>query len=220
MTSKNLAPVFIRVTLHYAIMLGVATLAFKLSPGLKEFLPVGAMEHLFSVYGSSEIEVSMHAGRLAGRSDIARGVFILMCFVTAIIVSIPVGRTYMGTHVIKRRNASMAKALLLLPVAVSGLVLIVQNNLALAFSLAGIVAGCGIRFRSDIKEFTDTLYFMVAIGIGLAAGVGALGIALLMSMVFCYATLTVFAIGYGEHPEMALVEAEPDATAEKPGEKA
>lgn len=218
MNPKHFAPVFIRITLHYAIILGVAALAFKFNPNLREFLPVGAMENLFSAYGSDEIEVSMHAGRLAGHSDFARGIFILMCFLTAMIVSIPVGRTYMGTHVIKKRNASMAKALLLLPVAVSGLVLIVQNNLALAFSLAGIVAGCGIRFRSNIREFTDTLYFMVAIGIGLAAGVGALGIALLMSMVFCYATLTVFAIGYGEHPEMALQEDESEPE-EEPSEQ-
>lgn len=151
--------------------------------------------------------------------DVDRIVFVIMCFLTSIVVSIPVGRTYMATHVIKKRNASMAKALLLLPIAVSGLVLIVQNNLALAFSLAGIVAGCGIRFRSNIREFTDTLYFMVAIGIGLAAGVGALGIALAMSLVFCYATLTVFAIGYGEHPELAMPDKEPDPEAKLSDEK-
>lgn len=219
MPNQHFAAVFARVTLHYAIIIGGAFLAIRLIPGVEEFLPVGAMKNLFSVYGSEEIEVSMHAGRLAGQSDLARGFFILMCFLTSIIVSIPVGRTYMATHLIKKRNASVAKALLLLPVAVSGLVLIVQNNLALAFSLAGIVAGCGIRFRSNIKEFTDTLYFMVAIGIGLAAGVGALGIAVIMSMVFCYATLAVFATGYGEHPDMALEEDGSEPEAVEPGKQ-
>jgi len=215
MSAKRFLPTFSRITLHYFLIITVAGVILTVFPGFKEYLPVGAAERLFEVFRpSGEIVGTAYAGRLQDGGPFARPLFLLLCFLTAIIVSLPVGRTYIGTHAVKKRSASMAKALVLLPVAVSGLVLIVQNDLALAFSLAGIVAGCGIRFRSNIREFTDTLYFMVAIGIGLAAGTGALGVALMMSMVFCYSLLTVFSIGYGEDSTLALTEeksAEPEA---------
>lgn len=205
MSAKRFLPTFSRITLEYFLIISIAGVILTVFPGFKDYLPLGAGDRLFDVYrASGELEGSAYAGRLQDGPAYARPLFLFLCFLTAIIVSLPVGRTYIGTHTVKKRSASMAKALVLLPVAVSGLVLIVQNDLALAFSLAGIVAGCGIRFRSNIREFTDTLYFMVAIGIGLAAGTGALGIALMMSMVFCYSLLIVFSVGYGEDPNVAM----------------
>lgn len=210
MSFRIFSPTFVRITLHYAVIMLVIFGLNTLFPGARDFLPVGALDHLFEVQREAKPEALHYSERLQEVSYTGRALFIFLCFVTAIVVSLPVGRTYIGTHPLKRRNASMAKALLVLPVAVAGLVIIVQNDLALAFSLAGIVAGCGIRFRTNIREFTDTIYFMVAIGIGLAAGTGALGIAFVMSMVFCYMILLVFSVGYGEDPGTALTEADKD----------
>lgn len=50
----------------------------------------------------------------------------------------------------------------------------VKNSVALAFSLAGAVAG--VRFRSSLSDTADALYIFVAIGVGLAAGIGELGV--------------------------------------------
>jgi hypothetical protein len=206
MSFHKFAPTFVRITLHYAVIVLVLMGMNTLFPGIRDFLPVGALDHLFEVVREPKPDGLHYSKRLQEVSYTGRALFIFMCFLTSIVVSLPVGRTYIGTHSLKRRNSSMAKALLVLPVAVAGLVIIVQNDLALAFSLAGIVAGCGIRFRTNIREFTDTIYFMVAIGIGLAAGTGALGIAFVMSLVFCYTILVVFSVGYGEDPGTAMPE--------------
>ena len=79
----------------------------------------------------------------------------------------------------------------------TGLVLIVQNSLALAFSLAGIVAGGGVRFRTSVRDISDSLYFLAAIGVGLAAGIGAVGIAAVMSICFCYVTVIFQILDFG-----------------------
>ena len=73
--------------------------------------------------------------------------------------------------------------------------IVVHNSLALAFSLAGIVGG--VRFRNSLKSSGDALYILLAIGIGLSAGIGAIEIALVMSIVFNYVFLALWGADYG-----------------------
>jgi polyphosphate kinase len=72
---------------------------------------------------------------------------------------------------------------------VAGIVLIIRDSLALAFSLAGVVAA--VRFRNTLKDTKDAVYIFLAVGIGLAAGVQALVVALILSILF---NLVVFAL--------------------------
>jgi Domain of unknown function (DUF4956) len=78
---------------------------------------------------------------------------------------------------------------------VAGVVVIVRNSTALAFSLAGIVAA--VRFRNNLADTRDTLYIFTAIGVGLAAGVQALAAALVLSLIFNYITLVFWRGDYG-----------------------
>jgi hypothetical protein len=71
-----------------------------------------------------------------------------------------------------------------LALAVAGVVVIVRNSLALAFSLAGIVGA--VRFRNSLPDTRDTLYIFVSIGVGLTAGVEALAAAFVLSLLFNY----------------------------------
>ena len=79
---------------------------------------------------------------------------------------------------------------------VAGIVMIIQNSLALAFSLAGIVAG--VRFRLTLDDSLDAIYIFVAIGAGLAAGIEALEITVVVSVIFNYFILFFWEIDYGE----------------------
>ncbi len=63
---------------------------------------------------------------------------------------------------------SMDETTLILPGIVAAIVLVVQHSLALAFSLAGIVAG--VQFRRALQDTFDALFILVAIGTGIAAG--------------------------------------------------
>mgnify|MGYP006897222523 CR=1 FL=1 len=80
-------------------------------------------------------------------------------------------------------------------VIVAGIAIIVQNSLALAFSLAGIVAA--VRFRFTLTEPAYALYIFAAIAVGLGAGVSALGVSFVVSAAFVYITLILWRINYG-----------------------
>ncbi len=204
--TKRLKSVYLKITIYYIVAIGGLVSVFTYFPGFVDYFPVGTTEKLFSSTQSFELQSTVHAGRLEGESELAHGLFFVMCFLSSILLTIPLGCTYLGTHNPEKSNPSFAKSIILLPIAVTGLVLIVQNSLALAFGLAGIVAGAGIRFRTNMKEFTDTLFFLTSIGIGLSAGVGALGLSLIMSLIFCYTILTLYAINYGETAPASEVE--------------
>jgi len=86
-------------------------------------------------------------------------------------------------------DAQLDETALVLPSVVAGIVLIVQHSLALAFSLAGIVAG--VQFRRALTDTFDTLFIFVAIGVGIAAGIKALDVGFVLAVFFCYATLII-----------------------------
>ena len=113
----------------------------------------------------------------------------------ALAIMIPVAWTYI---IIKRRGGydqSVVHTLIILPVAVTGIVIIVQTSLALAFSLAGIVAA--VRFRTTLEDTKDAVYVFLAIGVGLAAGSQRLGTALLASIVFNIVNLVLWKMKFG-----------------------
>ena len=110
-----------------------------------------------------------------------RGLLALTAMIWALAVVLPVAWVLMRTRRL-RYDPSLVHTLLVLPIVVAGVVLVVKNSLALAFALAGIVAG--VRFRQKLEEPEEAVYVLLALGIGLAAGVQALDVALVMSMTF------------------------------------
>lgn len=105
----------------------------------------------------------------------------------ALLVLAPVAWVYMVTKQEKGYDESVVHTVLILPVPVTGLVIVVQNSIALAFSLAGIVAA--VRFRNTLEDTKDAVYIFLAIGTAMAAGAGALGIAFVTSVIFNYLVL-------------------------------
>jgi hypothetical protein len=81
-------------------------------------------------------------------------------------------RVSLGVHVDPTQQdpqpVRLAQTLLFLPLVVAGIVLIVQNSLALAFSLAGVVAA--VRFRTTLRDARDVVFVFLAIAVGFAAG--------------------------------------------------
>jgi hypothetical protein len=88
------------------------------------------------------------------------------------------------------------QTLVILPIVVASIVLVVKNSLALAFSLAGIVAG--VRFRQKLDEAEEAVYVLLALGIGLAAGVHSFDTAFVMSLVFTLVVMTFWRYDIGD----------------------
>lgn len=182
------------ITLYYAVW--IVGMSFLLSwyPFLRDFFPVGGIGDLADrnmsdfepIYSSVEDTVLAENGpiRLA-----------LACLGAAVMI-VPVSWVYFITSRTKEVDQSFAQTIVLMPIVVTGIAMIVLNSLALAFSLAGIVAA--VRFRFSLRNPAHAIYIFVAIGIGLGSGIGALGVATVISMAFVYANLIIWKLEYGK----------------------
>ena len=167
---------------YYAVLLAVAALLMWLVPGTQHALnaPIAAgsesVTDLVTGRGSaSGVELNPWGGPLA------RLGLTWFAALGALLLALPVAWVHMFTRRL-RFDASLVQSIIMLPIVVAGVVLVVKNSLALAFALAGIVAG--VRFRQKLKEPQDAVYVLLALGIGLAAGVQALDVALSVSLIF------------------------------------
>ena len=115
----------------------------------------------------------------------------------AMLLALPVAWVYLITRRKKGFTQSIVHTLIVLPVAVAGIMVLVQNSLALAFSLAGIAA---LRFRNTLDDTKDAIYLFVATGIGIAAAVGQLDVGLALSLVYCVAVLVLWWTDVGRTP--------------------
>jgi hypothetical protein len=96
----------------------------------------------------------------------------LVAMTGALLLMLPIVWAYVATRERRRVDRSVVATITLLPLAVAAILVIVQDSLAVAFSLAGI-AGL-VRFRNALDDTKDAMYVFVAIAVGLGAGVGAL----------------------------------------------
>jgi hypothetical protein len=108
----------------------------------------------------------------------------------AFLLAVPLAFTYVRTRNSLKYDQSVAQTVIMLPVVISAILTVVANSLALAFSLAGIVAA--VRFRNNLKDSRDAVYIFAAVGIGFAAGVGVLAIAAFLSVFFCVLELVLW----------------------------
>ena len=185
------APVFV-ITAYYGLCLAVYFLMEFALPAVRRYLPVGGIEELMTD-GVGELELITSGGASVGGGIYVGKLALAVVFAAALMA--PVSWMYFITTPQKRVDRSFAQTIIILPVIVAGIAMIVQNSIALAFSLAGIVAA--VRFRFTLSESAHTLYIFCAIAIGLAAGISAIGIGLVISVAFVYGTLALWWLDYG-----------------------
>lgn len=121
---------------------------------------------------------------------------VLIAILGALVFALPVAWTYTVTKRDEGYETSVVQMIVMLPVAVSAVVMVVFGKLSLAFALAGIVAA--VRFRTTLKDVKDGVFAFVAIGIGLAAGIQSLFLAGMLSLVFSALALALWKFGVGE----------------------
>lgn len=110
--------------------------------------------------------------------------------VGALLLVLPIGFTYVRTRTQLKYDHSLIQTVIVLPIVVTAILVVVQDSLALAFSLAGIVAA--VRFRNNLKESGDAVYIFGSIGIGFATGIHALGVAAALSLFFVVLELALW----------------------------
>ena len=119
-----------------------------------------------------------------------------LAIVGVLLTALPVSWVYMATRTSEEYDQSLISSILILPVVVGSIVIVVQHSLALAFALGGIAGA--VRFKNSLKSSGDALYILLSVGIGLASGIGAVELALVMSVAFNYCFVALWISEYGE----------------------
>ena len=188
---------------YLTMLLGMVALLYFV-PSLEVYLPVGGLEKFSSVPTFEEV-VSTY--RETAESDEAfRGVYrmveaVLMSVAIALtlLIMVPIVWVYRASQIgvsSKKKDRTVLETLVVLPVIITGIVLIIQNSIALAFGLAGIVAG--VQYRNRLALSVDAAYLFAAIAIGLASGIKAVGVGMITGLWFCLTLIVVRMLGLSE----------------------
>lgn len=183
---------FLKLTAYYLVIGAVVWVVYSQFGEMN--LPLGVVERMINEGDSASLSnIEIYASSV---SDQYGGVlWLIVAILGAVALMIPVSWVYMAIRTQSKVDQSLVETMIILPVAVTGIVLIVQNSLALAFALTGVVAG--VRFRNTLKSPADSVFIFMSVGVGLAAGIGMLMIALIMSVVFNYTFLALWTWNYG-----------------------
>ncbi|MFL5494921.1 MAG: DUF4956 domain-containing protein [Gemmatimonadales bacterium] len=112
----------------------------------------------------------------------------------ALLLVLPMAFVYVRTRTRHKYDHSLVQTVIMLPIVVTAILVVVRDSLALAFSLAGIVAA--VRFRNTLKESGDTVYIFGSIGIGFATGIHALAVATVLSIFFVVVELALWKFNF------------------------
>ena len=139
----------------------------------------------------------------AGTEGVDRSSLVGLFLTTALILigtmllMMPVSWVYMSARHVPGHSQAVVQTLIILPLVVAGIVLIVRDSLALAFSLAGVVAA--VRFRTNLRDTRDVVYIFLAIAVGFAAGVQTLAIGAVLTIIFNFVMLWTWRYDYGRN---------------------
>ena len=198
----------LQLTAYFLLLFGSVLWVGMAKPDLLSVMPLGGTNALqvagiqvgeqtgagkFSLPSNSPVDTRLTARQL--------GLIVLFLSFSlggTLLVMLPITWTYAVTRREIGFRKNFVRALMVLPICATTIVMLIQNNLALAFGLAAMVAA--VRFRVSLSEAIDGIYIFSSICIGLAAGIGHLGIAAVMALFFCFTNVLLWHFDYGQNP--------------------
>ena len=187
-----------RLGTYYAFLFLIGFVLFKFVPQLDSLLTGERLARLAQAPsllqdGLASGQVQAPSADFTSRMTFAISTAVLL--LSTLAVMLPVTWVYMSARSGHGHNQSVVQALIVLPMIVTGIVLIVSNSLALAFSLGGVVAA--VRFRTNLSDARDVVFIFLAIAVGFAAGVQEVTIALILSILFNFVLVLIWRYDYG-----------------------
>jgi uncharacterized protein DUF4956 len=202
-----------RLAAYYTLLAIVGAVLFHFFPVLDGLLSGDRLEQLAKtpVLLQDGLVTGQLQGPTAGvASRLEYGLSTSFVLLSTLALMLPVTWVYMSARKAQGHNQSVVQVLIVLPLIVAGIVLIVRNSLALAFSLGGVVAA--VRFRTNLSDARDVVFIFLAIAVGFAAGVQVIMVALLLSIMFNFVLVLIWRYDFGRtvlEPTAASQWAEP-----------
>jgi hypothetical protein len=187
--------IILRTTVYYIVLFGVAAALAEL-PQAQKLIHANLDALLSGGGGFPGLGSSPKKGVLPVAIDSSTlALTMAAAMIGSVLLSIPVAWIYSLTRQKKDYQQSVVQTLILLPALVAGVVVLVKYSVALAFSLAGIVAA--VRFRTTLEDSKDAVYIFLSTAIGLAAAV-QLPMAAVISVVFNALVLLLWYTDFGK----------------------
>ncbi len=199
MTLDRLTRSLLRLLVYYAVLVGSTLLLERRSPVVRDAVTYEVQSGLTQRQLRRMLEAggepAAEGGALAEERP-SGALRTALAMAGALALVIPVAWIYMLSKQRQRWDPSVVQTVILLPLAIAGIVAVVRNSLALAFSLAGLAAA--VRFRNTLKDTKDAVYIFLAVAVGLAAGVQALALGFVVSVIFNAAVLGLWWFNVGD----------------------
>src|SRR5215218_10285905 len=190
----------VHLTVYYLVIAVVLYIAVRIWPDFRGYLPVGGVEQLITQPAKNPLE-GTDAIRAEHVGNLGESLFwLVVAMLGAVLAALPVSWVYMAVRSGEEYDQSLVNTIIVLPMVVTGVVIIVQNSLALAFALAGIAGA--VRFRNSLKSSGDALFILISVAIGLSAGIGAVELAAVISIALNYVFAVLWITEYGERKGM------------------
>ena len=189
--------VVLRTALYYVALFSAATWLYRL-PQAKAVVH-GSLEALLagggSVFEPMSKSQAARAAAAVSIDEMTIALTVAAAMLGAVLLALPVAWIYGLTRQKRGYQQSVVQTLMILPPLVAGVVVMVRYSVALAFSLAGIVAA--VRFRNTLEDSKDAVYIFLATAIGLAAAV-QLPVAAVISVGFNLLILALWYTDFGK----------------------
>jgi hypothetical protein len=107
----------------------------------------------------------------------------LLKLIVAALIGIVVSAVHRHTRRGKPQSSSLEHAQILLCISGAIIMIIIGNSLARAFGIAG--GASIVRFRTPVDDPKDAMVLFLLLGVGMACGTAAFGLAILASVFLC-----------------------------------
>jgi hypothetical protein len=121
---------------------------------------------------------------------------LLIALGVALVLGLAVSFCYRYTYKDNTPSQSFAWTLVILPAVITIIIFFVGNNIAKAFSLAGVFTI--VRFRSVPGDPKDVTYVLFTAAIGLACGMGYVLYAAIAAVILCGVMILMGALSFGK----------------------
>jgi hypothetical protein len=183
-----------RVIAYYILLFAATALFLDLVPQAASLIYGGVQQSTADI--STNIQDTLTNGQLPlFQAPPGLPVAEVFAMAAAFALMLPVAWIYIMTRRRKGFRQSVVQTLVILPIVVAGVVFMVKNSLALAFSLGGIVAA--VSFRNTLRDTKDAVYIFLATGVGLAAGIQSVAFAAALSITYNLVILLLWWTDFG-----------------------
>src|SRR5215471_12298440 len=146
-SATSATKVLLRVGFYYVCLTALGVLAWRYLPHAN-FIGTESLDSLFGSVNMVTGKVSKNAQLIPAPDQGTFAATVAFAMIAALACSLPVAWIYTLTRSRRGYSQSVVQMLVIMPVAVSGIFVLVKYSTALAFGLGGIAAA--VRFRNTL----------------------------------------------------------------------